>query len=228
MPLAVVDDVSGTPATYYVHADHLNRPVRMTDATKTSAWDGVWLPWGAPQSITGTVSLDARFPGQWYQLEAGLHYNWHRHYDPTLGRYTQPDPLGFVDGPSVYEYVRGNPLGYVDPDGRNRKLPPGWTVIPGGQPPPPIAGPESPWGRWVIPKVDACLKAIKKWFQPEDPCAKEARELEEIKQAWKKNHIIGVNVIDFEKKRQLPYINELIALHNQKCPNHKVGFLRTM
>jgi RHS repeat-associated protein len=30
------------------------------------------------------------------QLEAGLHYNWHRHYDPSLGRYTQPDPLGFV------------------------------------------------------------------------------------------------------------------------------------
>lgn len=27
---------------------------------------------------------------------AGLQYNWHRHYDPTLGRYTQTDPLANV------------------------------------------------------------------------------------------------------------------------------------
>ena len=33
--------------------------------------------------------LDASFPGQWFQLEAGLAYNWHRHYDATLGQYTQ-------------------------------------------------------------------------------------------------------------------------------------------
>jgi hypothetical protein len=24
--------------------------------------------------------------GQWFQLESGLHYNWHRHYEPSLGR----------------------------------------------------------------------------------------------------------------------------------------------
>jgi uncharacterized protein RhaS with RHS repeats len=46
-----------------------------------------------------------------------LHYNWHRHYDPTIGRYTQPDPLGFVDGPSVYGYALNNPDTEVDPEG---------------------------------------------------------------------------------------------------------------
>ena len=45
-------------------------------------------------------------------------YNWHRTYDPTLGRYTQADPLGFVDGPSVYGYARRSPVMKVDPDGR--------------------------------------------------------------------------------------------------------------
>jgi uncharacterized protein RhaS with RHS repeats len=35
-----------------------------------------------------------------------------------VGRYTQPDPLGFVDGPSVYGYARGQPGQYVDPEGR--------------------------------------------------------------------------------------------------------------
>ena len=48
-----------------------------------------------------------------------MHYNWHRHYDPSLGRYTQPDPLGFVDGPSVYGYAKGSPLVRVDRNGRN-------------------------------------------------------------------------------------------------------------
>lgn len=62
--------------------------------------------------------MDLRFAGQWFQLKAGLHYSWHRHCDPSLGRYTQPDPLGFVDGPSVYGYARRNPYRYVDPDGR--------------------------------------------------------------------------------------------------------------
>jgi hypothetical protein len=57
-----------------------------------------------------------------FWLESGLHTNWHRHYDPTLGRYTQPDPLGFVDGPSVYGYAGGNPQALVDPEGESSSL----------------------------------------------------------------------------------------------------------
>ncbi len=117
-PIAVITAVNTTSqATLYVHVDHLNRPVSMTNASKASVWDAIWTPWGAPYSIIGSETLDARFPGQWFQLEAGLNYNWHRHYDPTTGRYTQPDPLGFVDGPSVYAYVKNVPQGSVDPEG---------------------------------------------------------------------------------------------------------------
>ena len=90
----------------------------MTDGTKAVVWNAVWSPWGAAQAITGSATLNARFPGQWFQVEAGLHYNWHRSYDPTLGRYTQPDPLGFVDGPSVYGYALGSPAIHLDFDGR--------------------------------------------------------------------------------------------------------------
>jgi len=118
-PIAVVDGVNtASPATLMVHVDHLNRPVRMTNSTKASVWDVIYTPWGAFHSATGAQTLNARFPGQWFQLESGLHYNWHRHYDPSLGRYTQPDPLGFVDGPSVYAYARSSPAMLVDKDGR--------------------------------------------------------------------------------------------------------------
>ena len=53
-PIAVVDAVNtATPATWYVSTDHLNRPVRMTDAAKATVWDATWKPFGEPQSITG-------------------------------------------------------------------------------------------------------------------------------------------------------------------------------
>jgi RHS repeat-associated protein len=65
---------------------------------------------------TGTLPT-ARFPGQWFQTESGLHQNWMRDYDPTTGRYLEPDPLGLVDGASVYGYVSGNPMRRIDPTG---------------------------------------------------------------------------------------------------------------
>jgi uncharacterized protein RhaS with RHS repeats len=40
-----------------------------------------------------------------------------RDYDPTTGRYIEPDPLGLIDGPDVYGYARQSPGKYVDPNG---------------------------------------------------------------------------------------------------------------
>jgi RHS repeat-associated protein len=82
------------------------------------ALDAVYKPFGETHSITGSATLNLRFPGQYFLIESGVHYNWHRHYDPTLGRYTQPDPLEFADGPSRYAYARSSPAMYVDPSGQ--------------------------------------------------------------------------------------------------------------
>jgi RHS repeat-associated protein len=129
-PLAVVNGVGTTGiAVWNVSVDHLNRPVLMTNATKVAMWTAVWQPWGGQHSFTGTATLDTRFPGQWYQAETGLHYNWHRQYDPTVGRYTQVDPLGFVDGPSVYGYAGGKPQQLVDKDGRQAITIPGTPIV---------------------------------------------------------------------------------------------------
>jgi RHS repeat-associated protein len=113
LPLAVVEG----GALYHVHTDHLGRPVRMTNAAKATVWQASWKPWGEVQSISGTILNNLRFPGQYFQIETGLAYNWHRTYDPVTGRYTQPDPLGFVDGPSVYAYAGNSPFMNVDRNG---------------------------------------------------------------------------------------------------------------
>ncbi len=117
-PLAVVANAgSSSPTIYHVHTDHLERPIMMTDGAKNVVWRATYLPHGEVYTITGSATLDQRFPGQWFQLESGLHYNWHRHYDPTLGRYIQPDPLGMPDGPNRWTYVNHSPLMNIDREG---------------------------------------------------------------------------------------------------------------
>ena len=100
-----------------VHADHLGRPIRLTDMTRATVWSAAYDPFGQPWQITGTVTQNVRFPGQFFLLESDLSYNWNRFYDAATGRYTQPDPLRFVDGPSVYGYASASPMMRVDPEG---------------------------------------------------------------------------------------------------------------
>ena len=90
----------------------------MTNATAmTLAWQAKYEPFGNTVLVTASPVNNMRLPGQWFQIEDGLAYNWHRTYDPSLGRYSQADPLGFVDGPSVYGYARQSPVMRVDPWG---------------------------------------------------------------------------------------------------------------
>jgi RHS repeat-associated protein len=96
-PLALYAGLdTSSPQQWYVHPDHLNRPSRMTDANQKVVWDAYYWPYGQVRAITGTATNNLRFPGQYFLAESGLHYNWHRHYDPTIGRYTQADPIADV------------------------------------------------------------------------------------------------------------------------------------
>jgi len=54
-------------------------------------------------------------PGQYYDAETGLHYNWHRYYDPKTGRYLTADPMGIMDNEiNIYVYAINNPIVLTD------------------------------------------------------------------------------------------------------------------
>jgi RHS repeat-associated protein len=55
-----------------------------------------------------------RMQGQHFDEESGLHYNRHRYYDPTLGRYITQDPIGLLGGWNLYAYPQ-SPLQQTAP-----------------------------------------------------------------------------------------------------------------
>jgi RHS repeat-associated protein len=61
--------------------------------------------------------FDMRFPGQRYDANTGLNYNYFRDYDAGSGRYSTSDPIGLQGGFSTYSYVVGNPNSLIDPLG---------------------------------------------------------------------------------------------------------------
>ncbi len=63
-----------------------------------------------------------RQPGQYFDAESGLHYNYFRDYDPKTGRDIEPDPIGLAGGNNPYLYVNANPLNYADSLGLNPAL----------------------------------------------------------------------------------------------------------
>ncbi|MEO1662778.1 MAG: RHS repeat-associated core domain-containing protein [Pseudomonadota bacterium] len=114
----LVATVDGSGTLSYVQTGHLGQPLLVMDGSGAATWTGETTPFGVFVATTGSASdPDLRFPGQWLEAGSGLYHNWHRDYDPSLGRYIQADPLGIAAGQSVYGYVRQEPTNLVDPKG---------------------------------------------------------------------------------------------------------------
>jgi len=123
-PVALLKDGK----TYRIFSDQIDTPRVITDSTNNilCAWD--IKPFGESQpdeDVDGDnikLSYNLRFPGQYYDVETGKHYNFNRDYDPVTGRYVQSDPIGLDGGMNGYGYISNKPLTDIDPTGLAAKV----------------------------------------------------------------------------------------------------------
>ena len=103
----------------WVLSDQVGQPQKLLDASAALLWDRIAHPFGDTYAqVTGMETDEPqRFPGQRFEQLTGLHYNYFRDYDPSLGRYIQADPTGLRGGLNIYLYAKANPYKYIDPTG---------------------------------------------------------------------------------------------------------------
>ncbi|MFC1664428.1 LamG-like jellyroll fold domain-containing protein [Pseudomonadota bacterium] len=121
-PVAQIDALNSDSLTY-LHTDHLATPRLGTNSVGQIIWRweakafGNTMPEEDVDGDTLPTIVNLRFPGQYYDDESGLYFNWYRYYDPNTGRYITSDPIGITGGLNTYGYVEQNPTRFFDPNG---------------------------------------------------------------------------------------------------------------
>ncbi|MFE5774149.1 putative T7SS-secreted protein [Streptomyces sp. NPDC056485] len=122
---------TGDERFFAIVTDLIGTPTELVDEHGDLAWRTRTTLWGATAwNSDATAYTPLRFPGQYYDPESGLHYNYLRYYDPESARYLSQDPLGLAPAPNPAAYVN-NPLLWADPLGlqpcrKNEPADPTW------------------------------------------------------------------------------------------------------
>lgn len=108
------------PEVFFIHTDQLGTPRLLSNRDQAIVWRWDSDPFGTtpasedPDGDGQPLVYNGRFPGQYFDGETGLYYNYFRDYDPSTGRYIQSDPIGLDGGLNTYTYAGSNPLSYTD------------------------------------------------------------------------------------------------------------------
>ena len=136
---------------YYFHTDQVGLPEELSNSQGQLVWQATYKTWGNTQAEewklveadgSKTHPLDAgdqpenearqqnlRFQGQYLDRDTGLHYNTFRFYDPDIGRFISPDPIGLEGGINLGSYSP-NPISWIDPWGWSCQRPGGYKREP--------------------------------------------------------------------------------------------------
>jgi RHS repeat-associated protein len=141
--------------------DDLGNTLALADSAGNLVTSYTYDPFGRT-TISGAASANVfQFTGR--ENDGNLYYYRSRYYNPVMGRFISPDPIGLVGGDAnLYGYVRNNPINATDPSGNCPACaagaiaietgPPGWIIGAG------VAIATSPW--WAPPLIHAIGDAI--------------------------------------------------------------------
>ncbi|SED01445.1 putative T7SS-secreted protein [Streptomyces sp. TLI_105] len=124
-PLAQTERISGRDAPqetvderfFAIVTDLVGSPTELVEESGTLAWRSRRTLWGTTTwASDSTAYTPLRFPGQYFDPETLLHYNYFRYYDPEVSHYVSPDPIGLEGGPNPRWYGP-NPYTWIDPLG---------------------------------------------------------------------------------------------------------------
>ena len=112
---ALVDGYDGAVVQRYLYDPYGQPSVRngVRDAAGADTRESEWA-----ERASNLFENDILFCG--YRLldgYSGVYDVRNRMYHPTLGRWLQRDPIGYVDATNLYGYVRSDPVGRRDPRG---------------------------------------------------------------------------------------------------------------
>jgi RHS repeat-associated protein len=220
---------------YAVQSDHLNTPRRLIQSDGQVAWQWAYSAFGDEQPTIASnrfantalsqsfgsttvpaVTFNLRYPGQYFDQESNLHYNYHRSYSATVGRYTQSDPIGLDGGWNRYGYVGGNPLSFTDPLGLASVTRPseGNRLDGGGGGGSIGGGAAGAGGAGVGLGLGSIIDAVIKFCTPDDPCKRLNDDVQRAKDEVGKFKpaacSIGMSRWDLQQ-RQNAWLNEAVA-----------------
>jgi RHS repeat-associated protein len=96
--------VSSSGTLTYLHADRLGSIIATTNAAGAVTNTNKYSPFGENAPAGSTFG----FAGQRFDSDTGLLYFKYRFYNPAIGRFLQPDRLGYVDGLNFFTYVNND------------------------------------------------------------------------------------------------------------------------
>jgi len=101
-------------SSYYYLTDERNSVLELLDINATSVNRYSYTAYGVTTVHQETIPNPFRYISAVQDSQTGLYKLGIRYYDPTLARFTQPDPTG---QDAHYVYAANDPVDYVDPDG---------------------------------------------------------------------------------------------------------------